>query len=163
MGANNGYQRGNKKMPLKLKTGSVITPGIQKKFKIIRNFIIGNVVHQVSELDKKIIFTEIRGECNYKKCNSACCRICPIINGNNEKWAKGFADKIWKGKFSNIYIINKRCNNLERNGKCRLYKKNGQPYACKVFPNLDDTIYWMVFNKCSKKIVVTQIHEIGKK
>ena len=61
MGANNGYQRGNKRMPLKLKTGSVITPGIQKKFKIIRNFIIGNVVHQVSELDKKIIFTEIRG------------------------------------------------------------------------------------------------------
>ncbi len=113
----------------------------------------------VIELKDKFIIVKRVGKCNWKKCKNACCKICSA--GYIKDYSKGFFDG--KDDFGK-YIIRKSCNNLMKDGTCKLWKKRitnydsslnkGFPLACKNFPMPGDSIYWNVINVCSFKFQI---------
>ncbi len=86
------------------------------------------------------------GKCDYKKCNSACCRF---MHFHGSKFHGCFLEKSCNG-----YILKKNCKNLMRSGRCRIFKKNEWPPACKNFPVLLDPHHAVIYKKCSFKFKV---------
>ena len=90
--------------------------------------------------DKFLIVKRV-GRCDYKKCNSACCKIMCITNHD---FFKFFGEKSEFG-----VVIKKRCKYLKKDGKCKVWKEKKFHGACKKFPYASDGHYWEVMDKCS--------------
>ncbi len=101
---------------------------------------------QLTYKNKKYLIERI-GECDYKKCNSACCRFFYLDNMGN--FADGFFEKV-----DNAYILKKNCKYLSRYGKCSVWKKENWPGACRDFPILNDKHYVYISEKCTIKFKV---------
>ena len=101
-----------------------------------------------------------KGFCDYKKCQSACCRFTHI--GKNADYKKNyynlgqFCDKqgvqIRNVNGIDHFIVPRLCNHISFDGKCELHNKRNQPRICKYFPmHPTDSTYIILKNICGYK------------
>jgi len=112
----------------------------------------------IVNFDYKFLIVKREGICDYKKCKNACCKF---VDANYLKdYSRGFFDE--KDEFGK-YWLKRKCNNLSKCGKCKLWKKKGFPIECKQFPHPSDTTYWRVLDKCTFKFrILHTINKVGK-
>ena len=110
------------------------------------------------ETKEKYIVIRKTGNCDYKICKNACCKICSA--GYVKDYSRGFFDKV--DEFGKDVLI-KKCNNLQKDHTCKLWGKRstkdsstnkGFPLACNQFPPPSDSIYWNVIDVCSLKFEI---------
>ena len=110
-------------------------------------------------IDGKRYLVTREGKCDYKKCNSACCKIFAERNhtySDGEEgynYLKGFSDK----KIGNHIIFCKNCKSLDKKGACSRWNKKDFPGPCKEFPHPFDGVYVAVLQKCSFKFVIDEV------
>ena len=104
----------------------------------------------VVSFKNKICIVKRTGECDYKKCKSACCKFFCI---GDRDYAKGFGKQNEFGKA----IVDIHCKNLTKCGNCPLFNKKNFPGACKQFPHPSDSTYWHIMDKCSFKFEILYI------
>ena len=91
---------------------------------------------------KKVMIMR-EGKCESQKCGSACCKFVHLQNSN--PYYDNFGEK---GKFGTKLNLN--CKNLcSSSGNCNVFKTKKLPKACSQFPNINDLMYWEVFDVCS--------------
>lgn len=122
----------------------------------------------IVEFKDKFVIVQRVGKCDYKKCKNACCKFCSALYVKD--YSRGFFDG--KDSFGKD-ILKRKCNNLQKNGLCKLWRKKssknsiknkGFPIACKQFPHVGDGIYWEVADVCSYKFrIVYTIKKVGEK
>jgi len=98
------------------------------------------------EFDDKFLVVKRIGKCDFKKCKNACCKFCSA--GYIKDYSIGFFDR--EDDFGNL-ILDRNCNNITKNGRCKLWKTKKFPNACRNFPIVGDSIYWNVADVCSFK------------
>ena len=113
-----------------------LTPKILSKVRInsyLKTWIV--------EYKKKFYVLERTGECDYKKCKSACCKFYHIGCRNFDK---AFGEKT---KFGMKIVAD--CVNLNKDGKCKLWGKKAFSNACKQFPHPNDSHYLVAYEYCA--------------
>jgi len=102
------------------------------------------------ETKKEIVIVQRQGECNYKKCKSACCRLgvyhYDSTTANSDYWRN--LGKVLPYDKSSI-VLDVKCNKLNKDHTCKSFKKSNWPKACQQFPHITDSTYWMVHEKCT--------------
>ena len=105
--------------------------------------------------DKFLIVKRV-GKCDYKKCKSACCKF---FSMDGKTYYQGFGKE---NEFGSI-IVKVECKNLDRCGRCPLFRTRKFPRACKQFPHPSDGVYTHISDKCSFQFeVLYQINRVGK-
>lgn len=120
----------------------------------------GNQPQYILEIKEKKYLVRRTGECDYKKCKNACCKIISIhVSGKYSdgepinRYIKNFATKI----IGDHAIIEKKCSQLNKNGLCNVWKKKKFPGPCDEFPHPNDGVYIAVEPVCSFKFVVDEV------
>ena len=104
------------------------------------------------------------GSCNWKKCQSACCRFRHTgkikISGKNKELSYKHQYHNDQGQeeqriCSNGYehkLSPFLCPSITFDGKCKLHNKRSQPYVCQYFPMVpDDGVYIALKHICGYK------------
>jgi hypothetical protein len=91
----------------------------------------------------KKYLVEKKGHCDYKKCNSSCCRFFLYSKSKINTYQRCFGKKTKYGLKINI-----KCKNLKPDNTCKLWGKSKLPIACKEFPHPIDKMYFAVYGKC---------------
>jgi len=109
----------------------------------------------ILDLKGKYLIVKRIGKCDYKKCNSACCKFFCI---DGKTYYCGFGKE---NEFGST-VVKISCKNLSKDGKCKLFKTRKFPRACKQFPHPTDGVYKHILDKCSFKFeVLFQIDKVG--
>lgn len=113
----------------------------------IGNKNIAENLHMIALKDKYLLVKR-EGKCDSTKCGSICCKF---IELGSREYSKGFSN-VTNEFGSNI--LNKRCGNLDKCGKCKLWKKKGFPIACVQFPHPTDKTYMHIMDRCTFKFKI---------
>lgn len=146
----------------KYEEGDKVDKHFLRNCKTIKHYIeeSGEIV-QIARLKNKIYFTRSTGKCDYKKCDNACCKLFGV--DNKQRFNKNFADITIQGMYGKVSFIKKKCKQLRKDGKCKVWNTKNLPLPCKLFPNLEDTYYYVLYNVCSRKIVIEKVYDLTKK
>jgi len=120
----------------------------------------GNQPEYILKIKDKKYLVSRYGKCDYKKCKNACCKFISNYCGGNwsdgepvNVYIKGFADRM----LGDHAIFKKRCNRLNRDGSCKLWKRKGFPGPCKEFPHPFDGVYIFTAPVCSFKFLINEV------
>ena len=91
------------------------------------------------------------GKCN--KCG-LCCQFvmfnCPQ-DPEERKYFSNFGFEFVTIDGTKSMILKKRCKNLTKDNKCKIFNSDKLPIPCRQFPFKTDGVYKMVSKKCSFK------------
>lgn len=126
------------------------------------NFDYNEMFYKLGYKKKQYLVQRI-GECNPKKCKSACCKFKSdnFLSENQVKYHSGFGIK---SKFDGVVNYNIVCNKLNcKEDICKVWKTEDFPVACSQFPHPQDSIYWEIHEKCSFKFqIINELSNIKK-
>ena len=125
-----------------------------------KNIYVNKVHKDFAIKENKDYYFQRSGFCDWKKCQSACCRFHHVRNidckgaiilkpsayyQNHEIVVKQIGNKIH-------YLKPFLCEAISLDGKCRLHNKKWQTRVCKYFPmSPDDGMYVAVESVCRFK------------
>jgi len=115
-----------------------------------KNKYVNDITKPTKEDTNNKYYYKRFGKCNYKKCQSACCRfICYGTYKFNKYHESNKYDKIVKIGKQEWGVDFKHCSNLTFNGLCKLHNKPSQPRVCSLFPmSPDDGVYIILKKFC---------------
>ena len=125
-----------------------------------KNQYVNKILKECAEEQHKKYYYKRTGNCNYKKCMSACCRFnCQKHRKKNSKQQYQMSDYSYIRDVSIIsddkydfYISPRLCMYLTFDGLCKSHKKKLQPRVCQYFPmHPDDGTFIALRKICGYK------------
>jgi len=104
-------------------------------------------VEYVVQSDEGLYVVERTGECS-ENC-AGCCKAF-ILPSEPNHFLSQFCHKNKSGKS----FLKMRCNNLDKNDRCKIYLSNKKPKVCENFPSPTDPMYHHLKDECTYKFKV---------